>query len=92
MTFNHSHKQIIYNSIKSVLDEKFEGLGNNSMKQVFGPQTQTLIREALHTYCFSKKIVFAEKGEDYIFKFPIVMPVTNDKFNVVRELKKELFA
>jgi len=100
---NLAQKQYIYECFKNSLDVKFESLGNKRMKDVFGFQTQTLIREAIHTHCFYKdlkpsikkeKTGVDEEGKDiikeiYIFKLKLKTPVADESFNIIREINKK---
>jgi len=49
-------RAFLYENLKDALDQKFDSLGGKDMKDVYGPTTQVLIREAIYTYCFFKEI------------------------------------
>ena len=103
MKVSYSQRQYIYNNLKDVLDRRFEELGKKTMKEVYGVTTQTLVRESIYTYSFHKDIAVKERkektkveGKDvekifYIFSFPFHLPVTNEKFDISREISKEDF-
>ena len=106
ISINNAGRDYLYEQLKGVLDQKFPELGNKNMKDVYGPTTQALIREAIHTYCFFKEInveikKVPRKSDDpdeklepdvfYVFKLPIKMPVFGEDFNIMREINAKKF-
>ena len=103
MELSYTQRQFVFEHFNKAFNA-VKVVGNKRLSDIYGPTTQTILREALSSWCFNyphdpeiKKIddgVNSEKKkiyrEVYVFRKTFAVPVSGDEITLEQEIDKRI--
>ena len=103
LDLSYTQRQFIYTQLHHALNT-YKVLGNKRLPEIFGPSTQSILRESLHTTCFYfplKKIIEKKPNgtnsekkkilkELYVFQETLEVPVNGRKISLEVKIDKKV--